>query len=232
MAQAYQAIGLTTAEMQILAKAQKKRDYYYRSVKGRRLFELGLGPAALALVGASSEHGPALSSTSWSRRATRATTRARSSSAAASRGRSRCAALVRRRRPPATTRRRSRRRRRADGPDDRRARSRSSSRLTPTTVRQRRGDDGAVPAARARTLPRRPAMAQEGPMNALTRRKILSGALACGVFAELATRAAPAEADIFGGDVARPPRHPHPVHLAARLEPHQPGARRRPTRCR
>jgi hypothetical protein len=39
-------------------------------------------------------------------------------------------------------------------------------------------------------------------MNALTRRKILSGALACGVFAELATRTAPAEADIFGGDVA------------------------------
>ena len=48
MAQAYQAVGLTTAEVHILAKAQKKRDYYYRSVKGRRLFELGLGPAALA----------------------------------------------------------------------------------------------------------------------------------------------------------------------------------------
>jgi type IV secretion system protein TrbE len=55
MAEAYKAVGLTTAEVQILAKAQKKRDYYYRSVKGRRLFELGLGPAALALVGASSE---------------------------------------------------------------------------------------------------------------------------------------------------------------------------------
>jgi len=59
MAQAYQAIGLTAAEVQILAKAQKKRDYYYRSVKGRRLFELGLGPAALALVGASSQHDQA-----------------------------------------------------------------------------------------------------------------------------------------------------------------------------
>jgi type IV secretion system protein VirB4 len=55
MAEAYKTVGLTTAEVQILAKAQKKRDYYYRSVKGRRLFELGLGPAALALVGASSE---------------------------------------------------------------------------------------------------------------------------------------------------------------------------------
>jgi type IV secretion system protein VirB4 len=55
MTQAYQSVGLTTAEIQILTKAQKKRDYYYRSVKGRRLFDLGLGPAALALVGASSE---------------------------------------------------------------------------------------------------------------------------------------------------------------------------------
>ena len=55
MTVAYQAVGLTTAEIDILAKAQKKRDYYYRSVKGRRLFQLGLGPAALAFVGASSE---------------------------------------------------------------------------------------------------------------------------------------------------------------------------------
>jgi type IV secretion system protein VirB4 len=55
MMASYQAVGLTTAEVDILAKAQKKRDYYYRSVKGRRLFQLGLGPAALAFVGASSE---------------------------------------------------------------------------------------------------------------------------------------------------------------------------------
>jgi len=55
MTAAYRAVGLTTAEIDILAKAQKKRDYYYRSVKGRRLFQLGLGPAALAFVGASSE---------------------------------------------------------------------------------------------------------------------------------------------------------------------------------
>ena len=55
MSAAYQSVGLTTAEIEILAKAQKKRDYYYRSVKGRRLFQLGLGPAALAFVGASSE---------------------------------------------------------------------------------------------------------------------------------------------------------------------------------
>jgi type IV secretion system protein VirB4 len=55
MMAAYQTVGLTAAEVDILAKAQKKRDYYYRSVKGRRLFQLGLGPAALAFVGASSE---------------------------------------------------------------------------------------------------------------------------------------------------------------------------------
>ncbi|MGD0679052.1 MAG: conjugal transfer protein TrbE, partial [Polyangiaceae bacterium] len=55
MTQAYQAVGLTTAEIDILAKAQKKRDYYYRSASGRRLFQLGLGPAALAFVGASGE---------------------------------------------------------------------------------------------------------------------------------------------------------------------------------
>jgi type IV secretion system protein VirB4 len=55
MTEAYQRIGLSVAEIQILSKAQKKRDYYYRSVKGRRLFRLDLGPAALALVGMSSE---------------------------------------------------------------------------------------------------------------------------------------------------------------------------------
>lgn len=55
MAEAYQRIGLTTAETTLLAKAQKKRDYYYRSVLGRRLFQLGLGPATLAFVGMASE---------------------------------------------------------------------------------------------------------------------------------------------------------------------------------
>src|SRR5262249_32565926 len=55
MAEAYGRVGLTAAEIQILAKAQKKRDYYYRSVKGRRLFKLDLGPAALAFIGMSSE---------------------------------------------------------------------------------------------------------------------------------------------------------------------------------
>jgi type IV secretion system protein VirB4 len=55
IADLYQRFGLTTAEVQLLAKAQKKRDYYYRSVKGRRLFQLALGPATLAFVGMASE---------------------------------------------------------------------------------------------------------------------------------------------------------------------------------
>ena len=61
MSAAYQTVGLTTAEIEILAKAQKKRDYYYRSVKGRRLFQLGLGPAALAFVGRVERSRPAVS---------------------------------------------------------------------------------------------------------------------------------------------------------------------------
>jgi type IV secretion system protein VirB4 len=55
MSEAYARIGLSAAEIQILARAQKKRDYYYRSVKGRRLFKLDLGPAALAFVGFASD---------------------------------------------------------------------------------------------------------------------------------------------------------------------------------
>jgi hypothetical protein len=45
-------------------------------------------------------------------------------------------------------------------------------------------------------------MAQGDAMNALPRRRILSGAIAVAVFAELTSREAPAQADIFGGDVA------------------------------
>ena len=37
----------------ILKTAAKKRDYYYLSPDGRRLFSLALGPVALAFVGVS-----------------------------------------------------------------------------------------------------------------------------------------------------------------------------------
>ncbi len=55
MADAYRKVGLSDVEIEILAKAEKKRHYYYRSVKGRRLFRLDLGAAALAFVGMSNE---------------------------------------------------------------------------------------------------------------------------------------------------------------------------------
>ncbi|MDD5323817.1 MAG: conjugal transfer protein TrbE, partial [Polaromonas sp.] len=37
----------------IVATAQPKRDYYYQSRLGNRVFDLGLGPVALAFAGAS-----------------------------------------------------------------------------------------------------------------------------------------------------------------------------------
>jgi type IV secretion/conjugal transfer VirB4 family ATPase len=53
-AAAYSSFGLSASEIGILATAQPKRDYYFRSSEGQRLFSLELGQAALALAGASS----------------------------------------------------------------------------------------------------------------------------------------------------------------------------------
>ncbi|SDF61191.1 type IV secretion system protein VirB4 [Sporolituus thermophilus DSM 23256] len=50
----YRAAGLNAREIEILAAAVPKRQYYYRSPAGRRLFELAHGPAALALLAATS----------------------------------------------------------------------------------------------------------------------------------------------------------------------------------
>ena len=50
----YEGFGLNAQQMRIIASAQPKRDYYYQSSTGNRLFELGLGPIALSIVGASS----------------------------------------------------------------------------------------------------------------------------------------------------------------------------------
>lgn len=55
MREAYVMSGLSDTEIKILAQATKKRHYYYKSIKGRRLFELVLGPVALTFVGMSSE---------------------------------------------------------------------------------------------------------------------------------------------------------------------------------
>ena len=54
LTRSYSDFGLTDAEITIVAHAQKKRDYYYRSVRGRRLFSLDLGEVALAFVAMSS----------------------------------------------------------------------------------------------------------------------------------------------------------------------------------
>ncbi|MCD0253091.1 hypothetical protein JWH16_04380 [Xanthomonas campestris pv. campestris] len=49
----YEALGCNETEISIIANATKKRDYYYKSPVGRRLFSLGLQPVTLAFVGAS-----------------------------------------------------------------------------------------------------------------------------------------------------------------------------------
>ena len=50
----YERFGLNSRQVEILAAATPKRDYYAQSARGNRLFELGLGPVALALAAASS----------------------------------------------------------------------------------------------------------------------------------------------------------------------------------
>ena len=50
----YARFGLNDRQVEILATATPKRDYYAQTARGNRLFELGLGPIALALCGAGS----------------------------------------------------------------------------------------------------------------------------------------------------------------------------------
>src|SRR2546428_9573339 len=47
----YEGIGLNRRQIQILATALPKRQYYVLSPLGRRLISLGLGPVALSFVG-------------------------------------------------------------------------------------------------------------------------------------------------------------------------------------
>ncbi len=49
----YQALGLNSKQISIIAQATPKRDYYVASRNGRRLMQLALGPKTLAFVGAS-----------------------------------------------------------------------------------------------------------------------------------------------------------------------------------
>jgi type IV secretion system protein VirB4 len=50
---AYQAFGLNARQIELVARAVPKRQYYLQSSRGNRLFELGLGPLALSICGAS-----------------------------------------------------------------------------------------------------------------------------------------------------------------------------------
>jgi type IV secretion/conjugal transfer VirB4 family ATPase len=47
----YRDLGLNETEIGLIAHARRKRDYYFKSPRGSRLFELGLGPLALAFLG-------------------------------------------------------------------------------------------------------------------------------------------------------------------------------------
>ena len=51
MREVYQSFGLSDSEIALIANARMKRDYFYTSPAGRRLFRLDLGPLTLALVG-------------------------------------------------------------------------------------------------------------------------------------------------------------------------------------
>jgi len=67
---AYERFGLNDRQIELVARATPKRHYYLQSARGNRLFELGLGPIALALCGSCdpasqqaidamlAEHGP------------------------------------------------------------------------------------------------------------------------------------------------------------------------------
>src|SRR3546814_14888985 len=49
----FRSFGLNARQIELVSRAIPKRQYYLQSARGNRLFELGLGPAALALCGAS-----------------------------------------------------------------------------------------------------------------------------------------------------------------------------------
>ena len=56
----YEAFGLNERQIEIIARSVPKRDYYYQSRSGNRLFELRLGPIALAFTAASTKQDHAL----------------------------------------------------------------------------------------------------------------------------------------------------------------------------
>ena len=59
-AAAYRRFGLNSRQLSLIAEAVPRRDYYYTSPPGCRLFDLGLGPVALAFCAAASPADQAL----------------------------------------------------------------------------------------------------------------------------------------------------------------------------
>ncbi|MCL4777317.1 MAG: conjugal transfer protein TrbE [Gammaproteobacteria bacterium] len=51
----YESFGLNSRQIEIIANAEPKRDYYYQSRLGNRVFDMGLGPIVLAFAGASTQ---------------------------------------------------------------------------------------------------------------------------------------------------------------------------------
>jgi type IV secretion system protein TrbE len=51
--EAYERLGLNARQIESVARATPKREYYFQSVRGNRLFELGLGDVTLAFAGIS-----------------------------------------------------------------------------------------------------------------------------------------------------------------------------------
>ncbi|WP_303831560.1 conjugal transfer protein TrbE [Asticcacaulis taihuensis] len=61
----YRQFGLNSRQIQLIARAMPKRDYYLQSPSGNRLFELGLGEVALALCATSSPQDQAAITRIW-----------------------------------------------------------------------------------------------------------------------------------------------------------------------
>ena len=61
----YQRFGLNARQIELISRATPKRDYYYQSPLGARVFDLGLGPIALSVCGASSPEDQARMDRIW-----------------------------------------------------------------------------------------------------------------------------------------------------------------------
>ena len=61
----YQRFGLNARQIELISRATPKRDYYYQSPLGARVFDLGLGPITLSVCGASTPEDQARLDRIW-----------------------------------------------------------------------------------------------------------------------------------------------------------------------